>query len=445
MPIKFLITVLIFGLLLDTAFGQQPYNINLEQAKKMASDHNTQLLVQKEKIAENQERVNEAKSWRYPILLANANYVYNGVSNDVTIPKGSLGNYAANNILVPDKDITLLKSQHNLYAVGVLAIQPILDQGKINTGLKVANIEVEIAHTRVLQTEQELNQSVEKLYYGTLITQKKEESIKTDIELVKVKLYDEEGSLLAGKTDSVVKTGLQADLAYQEEKLLGATNERKDNESDLAIIMGLSYNDSIVLTEQPSSLPAVQSLEHYLQSGKSNNLDIQLAQQMIQKASYNVTAAKKDYLPSLNAVAGYYNQSLISVLPVNNYFIGVMASWNFIDFGKRKAVLNERMSQHKQAELNFNDSKKKVDNEIFKAYRKVIQSLELLAATQKTLDYRRADYKLKKDHSDAGLILPKDLLETRATLVKAEEDYFSLQLTYRLSKTALEKLAGILK
>jgi outer membrane protein len=445
MPLKILLSVLVCSLLIDHVYGQQPHGISLEQAKKMALEQNVQLLIQKERTVENQERVKEAKSWRYPILLANANYVYNGVSNDVTIPKGSLGNFAANNILVPDKDITLLKSQHNLYAVGVLAIQPIIDQGKINTGLKVASIEVEMAHTRVLQTEQELNQSVEKLYYGTLIAQKKEESIKINIELAKVKLYDEESSLLAGKTDSAVKTGLQADLAYQEEKLLEVTNERKDDEGDLAIMMGLSYSDSIILTEQHNSLPAVQSFEYYLQSGKSNNLDILLGQQMIQKASYNVTAAKNNYLPSLNAIAGYYNQSLISVLPVNNYFIGLTASWNIIDFGKRKAVLNESMSQHKQAELNFNDSKKKVDNEIFKAYRKVIQSRELLAATQKTLDYRRADYKLKKDHSDAGLILPKELLETRAALVKEEENYYSLQLTYRISVTALERLAGISK
>jgi outer membrane protein TolC len=122
-----------------------------------------------------------------------------------------------------------------------------------------------------------------------------------------------------------------------------------------------------------------------------------------------------------------------------------MLSWNFIDFGKRRSVLNERKSQQKQAELNLDHSKRKMDNEVFKAYRKVIQYRELSASSQRALDYRRADYKLKKDRSDAGLILPKDLLETRAALVKAEEDYFSVQWGYRLSITALEIAAGILK
>ncbi|HZE83170.1 MAG TPA: TolC family protein [Puia sp.] len=445
MTIKYLLAA--FGLLLLTACvdAQQPQGITLEQAKKMALEQNSQLLIQREKIVENQEKVKEAKSKRYPILLATGNYAYNGVSNDITLRKGSFGNYQASNILVPEKDITLLKSKHNLYSFGGLAVQPITDQGKINAGIKAANTDVEIAHTQALQSEQEVNQAVEKLYYGSLIALKREESIKVGIELIRVRLYDVESALSAGKTDSSVKTGLEAELADQEEKLLEAAHQREDDEGDLAVMMGLPYTSVFSLKEQPDLLPVVQPIEFYLQSEKANNLEILIAGQTLRKAGYGVLAAEKDFLPSLNAIGGYSNQSLISVLPTNNYFLGLMLSWNFIDFGKRRSVLNERKSQQKQAELNLDHSKRKMDNEVAKAYRKLIQSRELLASSQKALDYRRADYKLKKDHSDAGLILPKDLLETRAALVKAEQDYFSVQLGYRLAITALEVAAGILK
>lgn len=254
-----------------------------------------------------------------------------------------------------------------------------------------------------------------------------------------------ESALSAGKTDSSVKTGLEAELAGQEEQLLEAANQREDYKGDLAVLMGLPYNAIFDLKESSDSLPVIQPVESYLQSAKTNNLDLQLAAQTLQKTGYGVTAAKKDFLPSLNVIGGYSNQSIISVLPENNYFAGLMLSWNFIDFGKRRSVLNERKSQQKQAELGLAYSKNKTDNEVFKAYRKVIQSRELLASSQKALDYRRADYRLKKDRSDAGLILPKDLLETRAALVKAEQDYFSVQLTCRLAITDLEIVSGILK
>ncbi|HEX9513470.1 MAG TPA: TolC family protein [Puia sp.] len=445
MTVKYLLTALILILLTACVYAQQSQGITLEQAKKMALEQNFPLLIQREKIVENQEKVKEAKSKRYPILLATGNYAYNGVSNDVTLRKGSFGNYQASNILVPEKDITLLKSKHNLYSFGGLAVQPITDQGKINAGIKVAGADVDIAHTQALQSELQVNQSVEKLYYGSLIAQKREESIKINIELIKLRLYDVESALSAGKIDSSVKTGLVAELADQEEKLLEAANQREDNEGDLAVMMGLPYTATFILNTPSDALPVVQPVEFYLQSEKSNNLDILLAGQTLQKARYGVLAAKKDFFPSLNAIGGYSNQSLISVLPTNNYFLGLMLSWNFMDFGKRKSVLNERNSQQKQAELNLDYSKKRMDNEVFKAYRKVVQSRELLATSQKALDYRRADYKLKKDHSDAGLILPKDLLETRVALVKAEQDYFSVQLGYRLAITALEIVAGMLK
>ena len=234
-------------------------------------------------------------------------------------------------------------------------------------------------------------------------------------------------------------------LADQEEQLLEATHQQQDDEGDLAMLMGLLYTTTFVLNTPSDPLPVAQPVEFYLQSEKNNNLDLRIARQTLQKAGYEVLAAKKDFLPSFNAIAGYSNQSLISVLPENNYFLGLMLSWNFIDFGKRRSVLNERRSQQKQAELDLDHSGKEMDNEVLKAYRKVIQSGELLASSQKALDYRRADYKLKKDRSDAGLILPKALLETRAALIKAEQDYFSAQLGYRLAIATLERVSGILK
>jgi len=265
------------GRLAGSAQAQQSQGITLQQAKTMALKQNSQLLIQREKIVENQEKVREAKSKRYPLVVASGNYAYNGVSNNLTLPKGSFGNYPALNASVPDRDITLLKSQHNLYSFGGLAAQPIIEQGKINAGIKIAGTDLDIAHTRVRLSEQQVDQAVEKLYYGTLIARKKEESIKTDIELIKVKLHDVEGQLLAGRTDSSIKTGLEADLADREEKFLEAANQREDDEGDLSVIMGLSYTSTFILSDETDSLPMIQPIEFYLQSERTNNLDIQLA------------------------------------------------------------------------------------------------------------------------------------------------------------------------
>lgn len=412
---------LVLVLLAPCLHAQQSQVITLEQAKKMALEHNSRLLTQREKIVEDQAKVQEAKSKRYPILMATANYVYN----------------------TGTEDIPFLKTPHNLYSFGALAAQPILEQGKINAGVRVADADVKIARTQTLQSAQQVLQSVEQLFYGSLIAQKNEESIRIGIELTKLKLYDEESALLAGQTDSAVKAGLQADLAQQEEQLLEARDHREDDQGDLAISMGLPYSAVFELTGPTDSLPVIEPFDFYLQSEKGNNLDILLAGQTLQKAVSGVSEAKKDYLPSLDVVGGYFNQSIITVLPTINYFIGLQLSWNFIDFGKRRSVLNERKSQQKQAELNLDYSKRSLDNEVFKAYRKAIRSETLLAASKKALDYRRADYKLKKDHLDAGLALPKDLLQTRVALANAEKDYYSAELACRISITALEIIAGI--
>lgn len=86
-----------------------------------------------------------------------------------------------------------------------------------------------------------------------------------------------ESALSAGKTDSSVKTGLEAELAGREEQLLEAANQREDYKGDLAVLMGLPYNAIFDLKESSDSLPVIQPVESYLQSAKTNNLDLQLA------------------------------------------------------------------------------------------------------------------------------------------------------------------------
>ncbi len=70
----------------------------------------------------------------------------------------------------------------------------------------------------------------------------------------------------------------------------------------------------------------------------------------------------------------------------------------------------------------------------------------MVAATKKTLDFRRPDYKLKKDRWNAGLILIGDLLESQEAIEASEEDYFSGRvqvLCLRLVQaTLLEQLPG---
>jgi outer membrane protein TolC len=422
------------------ASGQEARTLPLAEAQTLALQQNKLLKISREKVAESEFKVTEARSQLFPMIRANGNYLYNGVTRDLALPAGSFGSLQG--ISLPQKEVTLFESKHHLLFGGVLVYQPISLLWKISSGVSVARTDVEIARTEVSKAEQEIKQGVEKLYFGLLIAQKRQQEATLNIQLAEAKLYDVESGLLAGKTDPVNKIGLQADLANLRQKQLEISNQIEDYTFDLNEALGLPASTQLTLLPMQDTLDVLQPVATYVATAQTHNLDIRSTEQTRLKAAYGVQAARREYIPVLGAVGGYYYQNIITDLPERNYMIGLQLSWTIYDFGGRRSVLNQRLSLQKQAEEHLKYTREQVEGRIAKAHRKVKQAYALTSVAQEAVKYRTEEYKLKKDRLDAGLTLQRDVLETQAALLKAEADLFAAQLNYRLALTELQNATG---
>ena len=436
--------ILAVALVGQPLLAQTSQPLTLAQAKEQAIQQNRRLKIARYKVDESAQKVTEARSRLYPLIIANGTYTYNGVTQDLTLPRGSIGVLpGVTPIPLPQQDLTLFKAKHNLFLGNVLAFQPISQLGKIKDGVKVAEVDVDLARTQVSQAEQSIRQGVEKLYYGLLITQKQQQQAQTSIELTQLKLYDVESALLAGKTDPVNKVGLQADLASQQQQLLQLANQAEDYTADLNELLGQPASTSLVISALNDSLPALPPLTSFVDGAKTGNLDLRQAEQTSQKATLGVQAARKEYVPNLSALGGYLFQNVSSDLPQSNYFLGLQLSYNIVDFGRRRAALTGRLSQQQQANENAQYTREHITAEVEKAYRKARQAQSLLPIAGQAAQYRRDELKLKNDRLVAGLVLKRDVLETQVALTKAEVDLYSAQLAYRLALNDLDRLTGV--
>ncbi|GAB3967214.1 hypothetical protein GCM10028806_09150 [Spirosoma terrae] len=439
---KSYLNILLFIGLCEPLLAQSAQPLSLAQAQEQAVQQNRRLKIARSKVEENGYKVTEARSRLYPMILANGMYTYNGITRDLTLPRGSIGVLPGTTpIPLPQQDLTLFQAKHNLFFGSVLAYQPISLISKIKDGIKVAQTDVELANTQVSQAELAIRQGVEKLYFGLLIAQRQQQQQQATIELTQAKLYDLESALLAGKTDPVNKVGLQADLANQQQQLLQTSNQVEDYTADLNELLGQPSSTSLTVSPLTDSLPALAPLATFLEQSKGN-LELRQAIQTSEKATLGVKAARKDYIPTVGALGGYLFQNVISDLPQSNYFLGLQVSYNLVDFGRRKATLNQRLSQQQQADENRQYTQEHVTLEVEKAYRKAKQAQSLMPIATQAAQYRRDELKLKSDRLAAGLALKRDVLETQAALAKAEADLYSAQLAYRLAISDLNQLTG---
>jgi outer membrane protein TolC len=387
-------------------------------------------------------KIKEDEIKKYPSAILNSTYQYNVNLGALTIPAGSFGSLPLNpttTISLPGNDKSFTLGEHNNFNAGFTIYQPITQQGKINTGIELDKTDVQLTGKEKAKINLQIKQAVERLYYGILIAKKQTNEANAKLEWAKLKLFDVESALLAGKTIEVNKAGLQANIADEEQNILKLSIQIQDYWADLKKLTGIQ-NDSVELKDVEVSVSNTLTVDQYKETAFNGNIDLQIASLTKSKVLLGIKAAKQSYLPDVGIIAGYTYQKGNILFATNNPFLGANLKWDLQNIFSNKQVIAQRQFQLQQAEENIANTKEEVNIEIEKAYRKISQSKALIAVAQKVVIYRKQALKVQTDQQVAGLNVKVDLLDTQSLLAKAEADVYASQLSYQLALSDLKYL-----
>jgi len=417
---------------------------SLEQLKDSALRNNHALAIKEWQIKEKQAKIKEDAVKKYPSATVNAGYLYNFNLGELTIPAGTIGELPlspTNTVLLPSTDKDFEIGKHNYYNLGMLAYQPISQQVKIKTGLEIDKTDVAITQKEQLKVSLQIKQAIDKLYYGTLIARKQREEAEAKLALAQSRLTDLENALLAGKTITADKAGLQAAIANEEQNILKLNIQIDDYTGDLLNLTGINASSLELVPIEPAT-QQIAVLDQYKGVAADSNADMQIARLSQSKALLGIKAARQSNIPDFGLIGGYSYQFGNPILPAHIPFVGVNFKWGLQEIFSNKQVLKQRQFQLKQAEENIRYTQQQMNNDIEKAYRKIEQSQALIAVAQKALFYQQEAYKLQEDKQAAGLNVKTDLLNAKSLLAKSEADMYAAQLSYLIAISDLKILTG---
>jgi outer membrane protein TolC len=155
------------------------------------------------------------------------------------------------------------------------------------------------------------------------------------------------------------------------------------------------------------------SLAEATRQALMNSPEVVEAEQTVVKAKAAVRLSKLEYVPDVAVIGGYSVQTAIPALPKDFSFVGVVASLNIFDFGKRENTINESETRLSMAQANLELVRMKVAanarNAFFQLQRnREIRNAALEAANttkhpraeadmfQAELDYRSARHQLQQ-------------------------------------------------
>lgn len=415
-----------------------------DQLKDSAAKNYRPLAIKDWQAKEKGAKINEDKIRRYPSATLNAGYQYNFVLSQMTVPAGAIGKIPTSPttaVLLPNVDTSFHIGEHHNYNAGITFYQPLTQQAKIKTGLQAGATDMLLAEKDKQKLLLQVNQAIDKLYYGILITQKQQEEAEAKLALAKSKLADVDNALLAGKILEANRVGLLANMADEEQNILKLTLQKQDYLGDLQTLTGIEAG-SIQLQEADFNEFTAGNAEAYKNLAATANPDLQIAGLNKTKAELGIKAVKQSNVPDVGLVAGYSYQAGNPILPANNPFVGLNLKWDLQSLFTNKELMRQRQYQLKQAEENIVYTQEQLVNNVNKAYRKIIQSQALIAVAKKAVAYRRAELKIQEDKQAAGFNIRTDILTTKASLAKAEADSYGAQLQYLLALSEMKLLTG---
>ncbi len=435
--ILFLLSIFLGGTLGLTA--QEPLQLSLEDAVKMAHEKNTGVLNSKLDLKISEKKIRETIAMGLPRIDLKSAYTF--LPKVPTIIFGMPSDDPG----APPAEPIELGVKHNL-TTDITASQLIFN-GSYIVGLQATKVLYNLSIQNDEKTRLDVNESVINTYQ---MIQLSEESLK----------------ILQQNLDNVLKTKYEISEMYNQgfmEKTdvdqLEVTanvlrNSMKQVESNLdmayrllKIQVGIDETVPVVVSDSTKSFESLMLESNQLiaeQFELTNNVDYKLAQTSKQLAELNVKNEKSSYLP---VITGFYNRTHKLNSPAFDFtpkdLFGVNLNLPIFSSGQRKALIDQR-------ELEV---EKRENTRLFVSSSLIMQANQLKSDVEiKAEKYK--NQKLSKELTDEiyqrtlekyrqGLATSLDLANTQNQYLNNLTSYYQFMFDLQGAITKLEKLYNI--
>jgi outer membrane protein TolC len=430
------IFALLFSAATGAAFAQQPETpaarrITLREAVDLALAHNHAVRLAKLSVDE-KDRVKEvAKSAYFPLVRNETSVIHLTDTQLIEIPAGGLGGVAG----TPVPPQTLIINQGGLTAAtnGTGVVQPLTQLFRVKAANDVARAEAEAARGKARGVEDTTALVVHQVYYRMLIADVRRRAV-----LAKIQASDD----VQRERVAQVRYGsaLEADLIESRAHALQARQELLTTElqlSDLQMqlndVIGLPLTTPLVLDPTVSAISGPSARcerDACVREALESHPDVAEARAQVDKAASAVRLAKYEFIPDVEAFARYSFQSNVPFLAGRFGTIGIRASVDLFEGGRKRALVRERETQLAQAKENLARISDEVELRVQTAYNKIERTRQMVAVSEELLALRGESRRVSANMLAQGSALGSQAKETTALELEARAALLQSQLDY---------------
>ena len=420
-----------------------PRTISLHEAVAMALRNNHGVRLAALHIEEQQHAKEVARSAYLPNIWNASSFGHATDTQFIGIPAGGLGIVGGS--AIPARPITINQGDINYILSGTELTQPLTQLFKIKAGNDVARADLNASREKARGVENDVALKVRELYYNILVVQSKHQAIEANIRAVEDQQSERVQQVKYGSTLEVDLIDAKAQLLQAKQNLLTMELQLSDLRLKFNDVVGLPLKTEVALDPDVSAPAGSCQREQCLRIALDSQPEITEARAEVEKASAGVRAAKREYIPDIEAYARYNYQENVPFLARNFGTFGVRFKYDLFDGGKKRATLHERDAQLAQAKENLARISDEVAVRVQAAYNKVERTQQMVAVSQELLATRQEARRVSLQQLQQGAYLRSQAdaaaaqeFEARTVLLQSQLEYAQAQdeLTDAIGETA---------
>src|SRR5262245_41786479 len=383
-----------------------------------------------------------ARTRRLPVLsvttLASQPITLGGVTLDL----GALGVYPGVGP-IPGRTTTLDSPlQVGFIFFGSVA-QPLTQQHRIGLGIDLARVGLDAASEQIRTTRQSTTNEVRRLYYGLVQAESARQRLQSTVAFLE-QLNRET------RQDTLQRVALEADLlsasaqlAEAKYELLKLDDPIQSQKQQLNRFMGRDVDSPLEV--DPASVTNMRqvSLEEAYAMALESRPEIRSARLNVRKTELERRIKSTERMPDVSlSLTGFKTANFSSVLPNNISSVGLQATWDVFDWGRKRREIEAGRDAESQAALDLKAAEAQVRIEVAHHHRRVLeaqQELEVAKAFQATgsesLRVVRNRYAQRE-----GLL--SDVLKVQSTVADADHRLVQALMNLASAQADFDKAMG---
>lgn len=334
-------------------------------------------------------------------------------------PAGLFGSFAPIGP-VPPAETTLTTNPRLTSVVVARIIQPLTQLRRIGYGESALDLGRQVAAERVRTREAEVAVQVRRLYYGIVQAEAgmraREESVRLYQELGRViDRYAEEERVLPAEVLSI-----RVGLMQQQLELASLGRTAQGAREQLNVLLGRDIDEAFAVEPlRPVPVDEVNGRAAEAQA-VADRPEVRIGRLQSEQASFDLRASATPGLPDVSVAFNYAGFYGFDLLPHHGAQLGVMATWEPWDWGRRKAERERKRLAVEQAGIAAREAEARVRVDVRARTREVQDAFERARLSEAAREAARERLRVATERFSLEAALERDLLEAQTALAQAD-------------------------